>query len=54
MGNNELKIFENSEFSGDISCWNFNKVVEMGYMFFGSKCSSDISSWRYHAFNCVN
>lgn len=42
---NLSKLFEHSEFNGDISEWNVSKVTSMESMFFGSKFDGDISEW---------
>ena len=41
------KLFERTNFNGDISSWDVSNVIHMGGMFWGcSKCNQDISNWN--------
>ena len=40
------KLFEGSEFNGNISKWNVSNVENMRYMFTNSKFNGDISKWN--------
>ena len=39
------KLFEGSEFNGNISKWDVSNVTNMKFMFRNSKFDSDISNW---------
>ena len=39
------KLFEYSEFNGDISRWNVSNVEDMQCMFYKSEFNGDISNW---------
>ena len=39
-------LFEDSEFNGDISCWDVSNVTNMGGMFSYSQFIGDISEWN--------
>ena len=38
-------LFEDSEFTGDISNWDVSNVTTMDMIFCGSKFNGDISNW---------
>jgi surface protein len=44
--NDMRKLFEHSDFNGDISQWDTSNVKTMASMFFCSKFNGDISSWN--------
>jgi surface protein len=39
------RVFEESQFNGDISKWDMSKVTDMKEMFWSSKFNGDISKW---------
>ena len=39
------RLFQNSEFNGNISGWDVWNVKDMRKMFYGSKFTGDISGW---------